>query len=317
MPEISIVIPLYNKGPHIAKTLNSVFNQTFQDFEIIIVDDGSTDNGVEVVRGFSDPRIKLFQQKNQGPSAARNRGVEETSANMVAFLDADDEWTPAHLETILRLRKKYPDAGLYATSYQIYISETDIRTPDYRHIPDSPWEGLLPDYFKSGALGDAPANSSVTGIPKRIFLEAGGFPVGYWYGEEHCLLGKIALKYPVAFSRSVGMIYHTDASNRSGNRLPPTDHEEPFIKIAREAMREGKVPQEYVESLTEYINRKELTRAEINLMTGNSKVAREILRRCRTKWYRKRKLRCTLLALLPFPLLQYIRQKKKGSSAAS
>ena len=75
VPAVSVVIPLYNKGPYIARALNSVLAQTFQDFEVIVVDDGSTDDGAEIVRGFKDLQIRLIQQKNQGVSAARNRGI--------------------------------------------------------------------------------------------------------------------------------------------------------------------------------------------------------------------------------------------------
>lgn len=104
--KISVVIPLFNKGPYIARTLDSVLKQTFQDFKVIVVDDGSTDDGAEIVRGFDDPRIQLIQQPNQGESVARNRGVDESLSDFVAFLDADDEWMPKHLETILKLIEK-------------------------------------------------------------------------------------------------------------------------------------------------------------------------------------------------------------------
>lgn len=97
---ISIVIPLYNKEKQIAHTLQSVFAQTFQDFEIVIVDDGSTDNSVMEVKKFDDPRVLLIQQSNAGVSAARNRGIEEANGELIAFLDADDEWMPEFLQTI-------------------------------------------------------------------------------------------------------------------------------------------------------------------------------------------------------------------------
>jgi len=116
VPAVSVVIPLYNKGPHIARALNSVLAQTFQDFEVIVVDDGSTDDGAEVVRGVDDPRIRLIQQENRGVSAARNRGIEAARAELIAFLDADDEWLAEHLETIIRLRRNALEVGIYATS---------------------------------------------------------------------------------------------------------------------------------------------------------------------------------------------------------
>ena len=88
---ISVVIPLYNKKKQIAYTLQSVFTQTFQDFEIVVVDDGSTDNSVEEVEKFDDSRIRLIHQTNAGVSAARNRGIGEARGELIAFLDADDE----------------------------------------------------------------------------------------------------------------------------------------------------------------------------------------------------------------------------------
>ncbi len=108
-PEVSVVIPLYNKGLYIARALNSVLAQTFQDFEVILVDDGSTDDGAEVIGGVDDPRIQLIQQENLGVSAARNRGIEAARAELVAFLDADDEWLPCFLSKIIDLSDKYPE----------------------------------------------------------------------------------------------------------------------------------------------------------------------------------------------------------------
>ena len=106
IPQVSVVIPLYNKAPYIDRALRSVLAQTFQDFEVIIVDDGSTDGGAKIVKSTTDKRIKLIQQKNSGVSAARNRGIQESKSKLIAFLDADDEWKSRFLEVILRLRKK-------------------------------------------------------------------------------------------------------------------------------------------------------------------------------------------------------------------
>ena len=91
---ISIVIPLYNKEQQIGKTLESVFAQSFQDYEVVIVNDGSTDKSVEIVEGMADKRIRLINQKNSGVSAARNKGIQESRGEYIAFLDADDEWKP-------------------------------------------------------------------------------------------------------------------------------------------------------------------------------------------------------------------------------
>ena len=111
---ISVVIPLYNKEKKIEYTLKSVFTQTFQNFEIVIVDDGSTDNSVEEVEKFTDSRIRLIHQTNAGVSAARNRGIEAASGELIAFLDADDVWMPEYLATQYGLYQKYPECSVYA-----------------------------------------------------------------------------------------------------------------------------------------------------------------------------------------------------------
>src|SRR3546814_1127294 len=111
-PRFSVIIPLFNKGKHIESTLESVQAQTFEDFEVIVVDDGSTDSGPDVVRKFASARIRMITQANAGVSAARNRGVSEAKGENIAFLDADDIWTPQHLSELNRLIDAYPMRGL-------------------------------------------------------------------------------------------------------------------------------------------------------------------------------------------------------------
>ncbi|MDM5272778.1 glycosyltransferase family A protein, partial [Sulfurovum sp. zt1-1] len=111
----SVVIPLYNKEQYIAKTLESVLLQTFQEYEIIVVDDGSTDKSTFEVKRYNDNRIRLIQQENAGVSAARNRGIEEANYDLIAFLDADDEWLPNHLQELINLRIDYPECEVFAT----------------------------------------------------------------------------------------------------------------------------------------------------------------------------------------------------------
>jgi glycosyltransferase involved in cell wall biosynthesis len=93
MATISVIIPLYNKGKYIARALDSVFTQTFEDFEVIVVDDGSADDGPDIVRKYDGPRLRLIQQANASPGSARNRGMRENKAPFIAFLNADDEFS--------------------------------------------------------------------------------------------------------------------------------------------------------------------------------------------------------------------------------
>lgn len=111
--KFSVIIPLYNKVHTIVRTINSVLSQVYTDFELIIIDDGSTDGSKEIIfKNFSDERISVYTQKNSGVSASRNRGVSIAKGKYIAFLDADDEWMPYYLQTVSDEIKKFPHAGL-------------------------------------------------------------------------------------------------------------------------------------------------------------------------------------------------------------
>jgi glycosyltransferase involved in cell wall biosynthesis len=307
VPAVLVVIPLYNKGPYIARALNSVLAQTFQDFEVIVVDDGSTDNGAEVVRGFDDPRIRLIQQENGGVSAARNRGIEKAQAELVAFLDADDEWLPEHLETIWGLRLKYPNAGAYATAYIFSDGNGKENYPKYRAIPPEPWEGLLPNYFRANALGEHPISSSSVGVPKLVLDEIGGFQIGAWYGEDEDLWGRIALKYPIAFCWNIGAIYHRDAKNRVCKREIPRP-KSPFINNAQRMIESGIISEKIVADLIEYIEKEEIERATWYALRGGKQKALEILSECTATNHTWRRYQVSIITKIPERLLRSLRQ---------
>ncbi|AKB39127.1 glycosyltransferase family 2 protein [Methanosarcina mazei] len=305
MPLVSVVIPLYNKEPHIGQALNSVLNQTFQEFEVIIIDDGSTDKSAEIVKNFTDSRIRLIQQENAGVSAARNRGIEEAKADLVAFLDADDEWTPSFLATILGLRNKYPEAGAYATAYiNCYHDEKFIK-PRYHFIPESPWEGLLPNYFRSVAFGDMLVSTSAVCIPKDKLLEFGGFLEGVWRWEDSDLWGKIALRYPIAFNSKNESIYHKESINRASKKVSPII-EHPFIETAKKAIHDKLVAQYMEEDLKEYIARCQIVSATANIFGGNPRYARRILKDCKTKYFSKRRAILFICAFIPKQFTYYL-----------
>src|SRR5712691_2909381 len=117
-PAISVVIPLYNKAAYIERTLDSIRRQTWTDFEVVVVNDGSTDGSGAMAANFGDPRFRVVTQRNAGEGAARNRGIAESQADLIAFLDADDCWETSFLEAIAGLSARYPDAGILATGYR-------------------------------------------------------------------------------------------------------------------------------------------------------------------------------------------------------
>jgi glycosyltransferase involved in cell wall biosynthesis len=124
-PEFSVIVPVYNRANVLGRTLQSVLDQTFQDFEIVVVDDGSSDDPAAVVEKFADPRIRFLRQENRGGGAARNAGIDAARGRLVAFLDSDDEFLPHHLENMHRLLATEEDTVGYA---RIVVDRGEGRT---------------------------------------------------------------------------------------------------------------------------------------------------------------------------------------------
>ena len=134
MPKIAVIIPVYNNSFSIATTLSSALQQTFTDFEVIIINDGSTDQSLKIIEQYTDDRISIFTQENKGVSAARNLGIEKATAPYIAFLDADDFWFPNHLEELYLLIQDFPDCGMYCNRYKIKTTEKHFQQTSFRGI---------------------------------------------------------------------------------------------------------------------------------------------------------------------------------------
>lgn len=214
---ISIVIPLYNKESQIAKTLKAVLGQTFQDYEIIIINDGSTDNSVGEVNNFHDPRIRLINQDNAGVSAARNRGIQECKGRYVAFLDADDDWMPDYLENIHQLILKYSRCNVFACRY-IFSDEynNQIQTSISGINLKCGESGELTDYFHIASVSDAPLWTSVVVASRQSLLDIGGFPKGVTSGEDLLTWARLACRNRIAFLNKVCAVYYTPTTGPTG-----------------------------------------------------------------------------------------------------
>lgn len=207
--KFSVIIPLYNKAPYIRKALESVFAQTYTDFELIIVDDGSTDDSAAIAEectrtsSLSPLAFRLIKQPNAGVAAARNNGVAQANGDYLAFLDADDWWEPTYLAQMAKLIEDYPDAGLYACNYVYYKPG---KTRIALNIPTG-YINYPKAYYESGAM---PVTSITAVIPRNVFDEMGGFPIGIKLGEDFLLWAKIAMHYPVAFCEEPLAWYNND-----------------------------------------------------------------------------------------------------------
>lgn len=215
MPFFSVIIPLYNKENSIRNTLSSLLAQTFSDFEVILVNDGSTDNSEARALEISDTRIRLFTTKNQGVSKARNYGITKASGTLVAFLDADDYWFPNHLEQLSNLYKMFPECGLYCTNYERFFNADKVIKPKHIDIPSHPWQGIVKDFFKSSYI-DRIAWTSAVAVPRTILNEIGAFKttITLGAGEDTDLWIRLALQYDVAFDNEISSRHMLDAENR-------------------------------------------------------------------------------------------------------
>lgn len=215
MPHVSVIIPLYNKSRYIARALDSALDQTFRDIEVIVVDDGSTDDGPEIVGRCEDARVRLIRQTNAGPGSARNRGIAQATGSCVAFLDADDEWLPTFLERTLRILEEDPDCGAVATAYYLGEAKMDV-VPVFRQqgLTDGLWSMDSCRNLRDLRSAIRIFSSSTTVVRRRVVEQYGGF-----YEKDRCRYGEdYYLWVQVLFGHSVFRLleplvwYHIEAS---------------------------------------------------------------------------------------------------------
>ena len=208
----SIILPLYNKEMHVYEAIKSVLNQSFKNFELIVVDDGSTDNSLDLVNKITDDRLKVFSQVNSGVSSARNFGILKSKFENIAFIDADDLWKPNYLEEIYKLIELFPEAKWFCTGYSYLNNGVEKE----RIVSELKGSKKMVNYFEY-SIFELINHVDTTVIKKDIFDEVGYFPLGVRYGEDQDLFSRIALKYKIAYSGIVGANYVLDSENRACN----------------------------------------------------------------------------------------------------
>ncbi|MBK0401920.1 glycosyltransferase family 2 protein [Adhaeribacter sp. BT258] len=200
-PFFSIVIPLYNKQEHIANTLQSVLHQTFPDYELLVINDGSTDQSATIAGLFHDHRLQVFHQKNAGVSAARNHGIKRAKGRYLAFLDADDLWEPQYLAEMRKLLLTYPGCGFYGAAHTVL--ENHRTFIEGGTMP----EGIVEDYFRCEWTHHI-TRLSATIVDPVVFEKIKGFPEGMISGEDNFFCASIAREFPVAYTPKPLVIYN-------------------------------------------------------------------------------------------------------------
>ena len=221
---ISVVIPLYNKQNAIAATLQSVLSQTYTNYEIIVVDDGSTDGSADVAEAILQEctaygvecKGKVVRKANGGVSSARNRGIHEAKYDYIALLDGDDLWDEHYLEEQVKLIEDFPEAKMWGINFAEMSNGKLIRKLP-TGLPND-YRGYVEDYFQMlGRMSDLYCSGSVV-IERAIFDKVGYFDERIKYAEDNDMWFRVIALYPVVFYDKYMAFYQFDAENRALNK---------------------------------------------------------------------------------------------------
>ena len=200
-PLVSVIMPCLNAAHYISRSVDSALGQTFQAIELIVVDDGSTDNSLEILSEVKDPRLKVFSQSHKGVSVTRNRGLSEANGDLIAFLDTDDTWHPEILKKLYSALEFSPKAVLAYCGWQ------NVGLPGGRGKPFVPR-----DYEQSNKietlLRDCPWPIHAVLTRRNVIEEAGGFDERFATSEDHLLWLRVATRYPIVRVPEVLAYYH-------------------------------------------------------------------------------------------------------------
>lgn len=230
MIAFSIIIPLYNKEASVVSTLQSVLSQEYSNFEIIVVNDGSTDRSLEMAQAIHDSRIKIIDTENRGVSSARNTGIKNASNEFITFLDADDIWFSNCLSEFKKLIEEFPLVSVYCTSHTLNIK--DIPSREKRYYVNNFYKATAEFYARYSValllVGCVVAN-------KKCFDIVGYFDENMTHGEDLDMWKRLANSYTFAKSEVVTMKYRLDAENRSDKTKAKADS---LIYIDRKAIKD-------------------------------------------------------------------------------
>lgn len=302
----SVIIPAYNAALYIKKSINSVLNQTFSDFEILIVDDGSTDDTKEIVKTIEDDRIHYIYQINGGVSSARNTGIYNAKGEYICFLDADDFWRPNHLEVVFNLINKYPDISVFLTGHEILLHdgssiiktcpgiESDLQICNmYEHI------------FKYGYF----IHTNSVSCKRECFDVVGLFEIGVKNGEDDDMWYRLFAYYSVVASSMVTTTYIRENSRATATRIFVDNWV--FLDRVNSIMTSSEIPNEKKIYLKRLLEQRKLSYVRYCILNGDKKSAWVHVKKIDKGLLKKRKYFETLIALIiPSSLLNYFISKR-------
>lgn len=212
-PKVSVIVPAYNAETTIRETIDSVLHQTYDDFELLVIDDGSTDGTEEIVAGIGDVRVRCVSFANAGPSAARNRGLGYVSGEFVAFLDADDLWLPEKLASQVDALARNPEAALVFSWHDVIDNDgTFLKAGPHVDPESTAYENLIVWNFVD--------NGSTPMIRAEAFSQVGNFDETLRYGEDWDMWLRLAYHYRIICIPEVQVLYRVRPGSASSNIGP-------------------------------------------------------------------------------------------------
>lgn len=275
---MSVIVPLYNKAAYVGRCLESILAQQYDEFEVIVVDDGSTDGSAEIVRGYKDPRVRVIVQENAGPGAARNRAAAEARYEWIAPLDSDDTWDVHYLAKNVHLINSRPETCWLAWAMRELPQQTSTGTRWQKAgVTEGPWRAspATRPQLLAGILANMMPSSIV--MRKDAFHRMGGF-----YAKTRCLFGedtslwvKLLLNYEVIFGFEPLVNRYCDASDLSVNwtGVRPV---EPFLLDPEDVRAD--CPPELCNLLEGFLAIRACKTASVYGYFGEHRRAREIMR---------------------------------------
>jgi glycosyltransferase involved in cell wall biosynthesis len=211
MPFFSVIIPVYNKEKFIENTIKSVLQQSFVDFELLLINDGSTDESVNKIENFTDDRISFYTKENGGASSARNFGLEKAKATYITFLDADDYWYPDFLQEMATSIEAFPNHKIFSAAIEVETEK--VVFPSQYSVKKSN-EREIVDYFVA-SMKTTIICTSCAAFHKSVFEKVGRFDTEIKSGQDTDMWIRLGVHFPVVFSWKILARYVYDPNSLS------------------------------------------------------------------------------------------------------
>ena len=266
----SVIVPLYNKENYICKTIASVLAQSYQNFELIVIDDGSTDGSLKNVVDLSNEseKIRVIHQENQGVSIARNRGIFEARNDYICFLDADDIWNENCLNVYASLIEEYREYSVFC------VAQTNYK---YNEIFKNGQTVVIMDYCRYNML----VQTSCVCCEKRVFQNVGMFPEKIQMGEDRDMWLRIACKYPIVYKNLDLVAHSVNTENNLSQKHHPLDKTFDYSKWYSYSS-------DYKQNINKYASRMLLIQAFDEFKVGEIDNVLLLLKKIKRYYYFKR-----------------------------